>query len=141
MTVKCNPFNQFVLAIPGVNLKRNQPFRFVMVGGLSTLAHWGCMAVLTVVAAMDALCATYIGAIVGAFTNYVLQRRYVFQCSVSHDQTIVPYLISVIVVWLVNGAVFWFLNEQMRLSAISAQLTTTLFVAALSFQLQRRVFS
>lgn len=70
--------------------------RFLLVGGLSTFAHYLLLAALVECAAVDVLPATAAGYVLGAVVNYLLNRRFTFRSARAHGAA-VPRFVAV---WL-----------------------------------------
>ncbi|WP_166263915.1 GtrA family protein [Marinobacter caseinilyticus] len=118
--------------------RRRQPFRFVVSGGLATGMHWLAMSVMILFGAEPAW-ATAAGSVVGAGANYALQRQLTFRSRKAHRRTLPRYLLSCVIAWTTNLLLFYALYQDAGLQPVSAQLITTVVVAALNYSVFKRL--
>lgn len=79
--------------------------RFLVIGGLATLAHWGVMAQLLHLGASPYL-ATGWGALTGLALNYLGQHRLAFRSTLRHRVALPRYLAAAGTGWLLNLGAF-----------------------------------
>jgi putative flippase GtrA len=123
--------------MPG-SLTRGRPslqaraIRFILSSGLATGLHWMLMAAL-VAQGVNATRATAAGAAAGALTNYLLQFHLTYAGTGRHRYALPAYLLLITLGWVYNVAVFQVLHASAELGIVTAQLGTTLSLAALNF--------
>jgi putative flippase GtrA len=111
---------------------------FIAAGGMATLFHWVAMSGL-VLLGMDPVAATFSGSVVGAVTNYGLQRSLVFPNARSHIEAIWRYVVSCSFASLLNVLIFFVLHQLFEIPVAPAQLLTTVAVAAFNFVVYQRL--
>lgn len=109
--------------------------RFIMSGGMATLAHWVSMALL-IQAGMNPALSTALGATIGALLNYALQYHLTFRTDRAHRETFPRYLAAVAVGWCANLGLFAGLHG-LGASILYAQGVTSVAVAALNYWLYK----
>lgn len=113
--------------------------RFLVTGGVATLAHWLVMAAL-VEAGLDPRLATAAGATVGLVLNYLGQHRFTFTSALRHRVAFPRYLGGAMLGWCLNLAIFSALLH-FELTITVAQLLATGLVTLFNFKIaQRYVF-
>ncbi len=111
---------------------------FFAAGGMATLFHWAAMSGL-VLLGMDPVAATFSGSVVGAVTNYGLQRTLVFPNARPHIQAIWRYIVSCSLASLLNVLIFFCLHQLFEIPVAPAQLLTTVAVAAFNYVVYQRL--
>ena len=115
-----------------------QAARFLVSGGVSTLAHWAVMGLL-IQTGVQAMWATTAGAMAGSALNYALQYRWTFNISRTHRHTVPRYACVVIAGWCANGWLFHALVSALHLGIVPAQCLTSAVVAGVNFLLYKRI--
>jgi putative flippase GtrA len=113
------------------------PGRFVISGITATAAHWLSMTLL-VETGFSASVATVIGSIIGALSNYLLQKTYTFSNSTSHRQSLLKYLASCVIAWLLNLLIFLLIQATTHLGIAMTQVVTSFLVAFFNYQIYKR---
>lgn len=113
--------------------------RFSLASSVATLSHWSVMAIM-VLSGVAADISTGTGALLGAIINYLLQRKITFFTRTHHATVLPLYIAFCIFSWLGNLSIFIILHNTLLLSALIAQLITTLFLAYLSYFFYKRIF-
>ncbi|WP_341581963.1 GtrA family protein [Marinobacter metalliresistant] len=111
---------------------------FVAAGGMATLFHWAAMSGL-VLLGMDPVAATFSGSVVGAVTNYWLQRTLAFPTARPHIEAVWRYVLSCSFASLLNVLIFFVLNRLFEIPVAPAQLLTTVAVAAFNYVVYQRL--
>ncbi|MDY6799401.1 MAG: GtrA family protein [Pseudomonadota bacterium] len=111
---------------------------FIAAGGMATLFHWAAMSGL-VLLGMAPVAATFSGSVVGAVTNYGLQRSLVFPNARSHIEAIWRYVFSCSFASLLNVMIFFVLHQLFEIPVAPAQLLTTVAVAAFNYVVYQRL--
>lgn len=112
--------------------------RFFVAGGLTTLMHWGLMAVL-IRQTVSPFYATITGAVLSSVVNYLFQFHWVFKGKHHHRQVIPRYASTVILGWCLNAAFFYLLSTASSAGTTYVQFYTTLIVAIISFITYKRI--
>lgn len=111
---------------------------FIAAGGIATLFHWTAMSGL-VLLGMPPLAATFSGSVIGAITNYGLQRSLAFPNARSHIESIWRYVFSCSLAALMNILIFFVLHQLFEISVAPAQLLTTVAVAVFNYVIYQRL--
>ena len=112
--------------------------RFLISGGIATIAHWGLMWWL-ILNGTHAILATAIGATLGAITNYLLQYYHTFRCTNQHTTTFIAYLITCLFTWIANILVFTILFKLLIHQPMIAQFLTTALMTIINFYLYKKI--
>jgi len=105
----------------------HQMKRFILSGGSATLLHYSVMALL-IVAGIDPVYATAIGALCGAIFNYILQYHYTFKSDRSHSYAVFTYSLAVLFGLLSNELIFVLFYNVLNAGVIISQLIATAVV-------------
>ena len=111
---------------------------FIAAGGMATLFHWAAMSGL-VLLGIAPVAATFSGSVVGAVTNYWLQRTLAFPNARPHIQAIWRYAFSCSLAALLNVLIFLVLHQLFEISVVPAQLLTTAAVAVFNYVVYQRL--
>lgn len=107
--------------------------RFLLVGGLSTLAHYLVLGLLVEGQVAGVLPATAAGYGVGALVNYLLNRRYTFRSDRAHSAA-VPRFVAVWLAGLLATVLLMGLWVQgLGWHWLPAQALTTVLVLVLNY--------
>jgi putative flippase GtrA len=107
--------------------------RFLLVGGLSTLAHYLLLALLVEWSAVGVLPATAAGYVLGAVVNYLLNRRFTFRSARAHGAA-VPRFVAVWLAGLLATVLLMALWVQvLGWHWLPAQAVTTVLVLVLNY--------
>ncbi|WP_371696187.1 GtrA family protein [Pigmentiphaga sp. D-2] len=93
-----------------------------------------------IVCSVSPVVATSIGAITGAFVNFVWQRTITFPSSRTAFLHALPYALLVCAGWSLNSTIFKWVFDNLSTNVASAQLLTTALVAVFNFFMTRRIF-
>ncbi|HCE40980.1 MAG: polysaccharide synthesis protein GtrA [Alcanivorax sp.] len=110
--------------------------RFLFAGGLASVLHWSVMAAL-MGAGAGAHLATALGALAGAFFNYLLQFQFTYRARTSHRRAVPAYLLTCVAAWSLNSLFFW-LFFRIADRPLPAQLLATSGVAAVNYLIYTR---
>jgi putative flippase GtrA len=107
--------------------------RFAGVGVIGTGAHY--LVLITVVQLLhtNAVLASNLGALVGALVNYILNYHFTFQSTKRHREALSKFLVVAAVALALNGLLMYWLNAQLGLYYLLAQIITTLLVLLWTF--------
>lgn len=111
---------------------------FIAAGGMATVFHWAAMSGL-ILLGMEAVGATFSGSVVGAVTNYGLQRALAFPNARPHIQAVWRYVFSCSLASLLNVLIFFILHQLLEIPVAPAQLLTTVAVAAFNYVVYQRL--
>jgi putative flippase GtrA len=105
---------------------------FLTAGGMATILHWVSMSVLMAFG-LSAVAATFLGSVIGAVSNYTLQRSLAFPDARPHGEAVWRYVLSTAVASVCNTLVFFALHNLAQIPVVASQLVTTATVAALNY--------
>ena len=83
-----------------------QAWRFALVGGLATAAHFAVMGMLIATDLTSPLLATFVGSLVGSVVAYVANRRHTFESDVPHRHALPRHYAVVAGSILLNAVLF-----------------------------------
>ncbi|MEC8880254.1 MAG: GtrA family protein [Pseudomonadota bacterium] len=112
-------------------VEAGQARRFVFTGGLASILHWSVMAAL-MNAGVGAHLSTALGALAGAFLNYLLQFRFTYRARASHRRALPAYVLTCAVAWLLNSLLF-LLFFGIGGGPVGSQILTTAGVAIANY--------
>jgi len=121
-------FNEFVAS-------RNasaQIFKFVLVGGTGTALHYLVFVLAVAALSVPPGYAAFIGASVGAFANYVLNRRFTFDSQRPHRETLPRFALMAAVGAVLNGLLVGALSTA-GLHFLLAQAIATVGILIINF--------
>lgn len=113
------------------------PSRFVISGFTATAAHWISMTIL-VTTGFSGQISTVIGSIVGALCNYLLQKVYTFENKTTHRQSLLKYLASCVLAWVLNLCFFLLIQSFSQMGIAMTQVMTSFLVAFFNYQIYKR---
>jgi putative flippase GtrA len=108
-------------------------FKFMLVGGLSTLIHFFVLFILTLKPIISATYASAIGYVVSSFFNYFLNYKFTFKHTGSHSLTIVKFYVMVIFGLAINSITFNLISSLFNTHPLIIQIPTTATVLAWNF--------
>jgi len=111
---------------------------FIAAGGMATLSHWVAMSGL-VLLGVNPVTATFSGSVVGAVTNYGLQRTLAFPNARPHVEAVWRYVLSSALAALLNVLIFFVLQQLGDMPVVPAQVLTTVMVAAFNYAVYQRL--
>lgn len=117
---------------------RQQIMRFLVSGAFATLVHWSVFALLTQVSVIPLAATTY-GAISGAVVNYFLQRHVVFASKLAHSKALGPYIVTVLLSFILNVFLFFLLERTQLFPLLLTQVLTSACVMCVNFILYKKV--
>lgn len=115
----------------------NQFSRFLAVGGLATLIHYGVLVALVQLFGIDPVMSSAVGFIVSALANYGLNYRFTFRASGHHRHAMARFAAVAGSGLTLNTALMWLLSELMSLHYIISQILATGLVLIWNFMLHR----
>jgi putative flippase GtrA len=107
--------------------------RFAGVGVIGTGAHYLVLITLVQLLHTNAVLASNFGALIGALVNYILNYHFTFQSSKRHHEALSKFLVVAAVALALNGLLMYWLNGQLGLYYLLAQIITTLLVLLWTF--------
>jgi putative flippase GtrA len=110
----------------------SQIFKFVLVGGTGTALHYLVFVLAVATLAVRPGYAAFIGASVGAFANYVLNRRFTFDSRRPHRETLPRFALMAAVGAVLNGLLVGALSTA-GLHFLLAQAIATVSILILNF--------
>lgn len=111
--------------------------RFLGVGCISAIGHYGLLILLVQAAGMAAVPASSAGALLGAWINYSLNYRFTFRSSKRHAESVSKFAVVAIVGFLLNALFMWIGVELLGLHYLLGQVLTTGLVLVWSFVANR----
>lgn len=112
--------------------------RYTLAGGIATAVHYAVLLGLVEAGQATAGWAAAVGATTGAFVAYLANRHFVFAGSVASHRQALPRFLAVATLGVaISGSVVWLGNEVLGLHYVAAQVSATLLVLALGFQINR----
>jgi putative flippase GtrA len=108
-------------------------FKFMLVGGLSTLIHFFVLFILTLKPIISPTYASAIGYILSSFVNYFLNYKFTFKHTGSHSITIVKFYVMVIFGLAINSITFNLISGLYNTHPLIIQVPTTATVLAWNF--------
>lgn len=101
---------------------------FTGVGAVGTLAHYLVLIALVWLIGFDAVLASSVGFIVGAFINYALNYHVTFQSKKRHHEAAVKFFTVAGIGFILNGAIMYGLFNGAGLHYLIAQISATAIV-------------
>lgn len=98
---------------------------FAGVGAIGTLLHFGILVALVQGLGIDAVFASTVGYVVGAFVNYTLNYRYTFASNKGHREAMVKFFSVAAVGMFLNGSFVSFGVEFIGAHYLLAQIVAT----------------
>lgn len=109
-----------------------QIFKFVLVGGTGTALHYLVFVLAVAALSVPPGYAAFIGASVGAFANYVLNRRFTFDSQRPHRETLPRFALMAAVGAVLNGLLVGALSTA-GLHFLLAQAIATVGILIINF--------
>lgn len=110
---------------------------FVGVGGAAAIVHFLVLAGLVEWELAGPVTASTIGAVVGTFVTYALNRRFTFESTRSHAGALPRYFAVAGVAFILNGALMDLFTHRLGIFYILAQLLTSALVLCWTFTAYR----
>jgi len=114
-----------------------QFIRYGMAGAVGTAAQYAILCILVEGFAIGAVIASSVGAVAGAFVNYVLNYRYTFKSERPHADALAKYGVVSVAGIVLNGLVLALGTSALSLHYLGAQVLATLVVFFAAFTLNR----
>lgn len=111
--------------------------RFMGVGCVSAIGHYGLLIVLVQAAGVAAVPASAAGALLGAWINYSLNYRFTFKSSKRHAESVTKFAIVAAIGLLLNTLFMWLGVELFGIHYLVSQIITTVLVMIWSFGANR----
>ena len=116
-----------------MNALRRQAGTFLLVGALSTAAHFAVLWLLATFAHLGPVPASSAGYLTGALVNYQLNRAVTFRSQVPHRVALLRFCVVAGTGFLANGLLMHLLCEGAGLHYLLAQALATGIVLAWNF--------
>ena len=107
--------------------------KFLGVGSVSAVGHYGVLIGLVSGLGFDPVMSSATGAVVGALINYALNYRFTFQSSQQHTKTVWRFAVIAVLGLGLNTFFMWLGVTVLSLHYLLAQILTTLLVIFWSF--------
>lgn len=107
--------------------------RFVVIGVLAAVVHYGLLISLVENAGWSAVAATRVGYVGGGIVSYILNRAHTFASARSHMEAGWRFSLVAGVGFCINWAMMAWLTEWLRAPYLLAQLVTTATIMFWSF--------
>lgn len=111
--------------------------RFTGVGCASAVGHYGLLIGLVQMFDVAAVPASTAGALLGAWINYRLNRRFTFASRVRHAVAVPRFLLVAAAGVALNAVLMWLGVEVLHLHYLLAQVATTVLVLLWNFALHK----
>ncbi|RJG03404.1 GtrA family protein [Noviherbaspirillum sedimenti] len=111
--------------------------RFLGVGCISAIGHYGLLILLVQVAGVAAVPASSAGALLGAWINYSLNYRFTFRSSKRHAESVSKFAVVALIGLLLNTLFMWIGVDRLGLHYLLSQVLTTGLVMVWSFVANR----
>ena len=111
--------------------------RYAVVGVIGTAIHFGVLAVLVELAALDAVLASAAGFLVTLMVSYVLNHRWTFESSAPHGATFGRYAAVSLLGLGLNSMIMYLAVNIFGLWYILAQALVVIVVPAVNYTLNR----
>ena len=108
-------------------------FKFILVGGLSTLLHFFLLFILTLNSTIPPTFASAVGYVLSSFANYYLNYRFTFQHQGPHSVTILKFYVMAISGLAINTITFKIILLLLATHPLIVQIPTTATVLAWNF--------
>jgi len=107
--------------------------RFLLAGGIATLAHFATLIVLVELAAVPVLGASLAGYLVGMVVGYLLNYHFAFRSHAPHQETAWRFLLVACMGFILNGLLMAGLLNLPGFGYVMAQVVASLMVLLWSF--------
>ncbi|MBS0326061.1 MAG: GtrA family protein [Proteobacteria bacterium] len=115
-----------------------QFFRYAAAGAIGTAVQYAILVALVESLQVQAVAASTIGAVAGAFVNYGLNHRYTFGSDAPHARALPRFAATALAGIALNAAVVALLVSAARTNYLAAQVVATAAVLAFTFLGNRR---
>lgn len=115
----------------------HQFMRFTGVGFASAVGHYGLLIALVQLVGVPAVPASTAGAVLGAWINYRLNRRFTFRSRVAHGTAIPRFAIVAVGGVALNALFMWIGVDLLDIHYLASQVATTGLVMLWTFSLHR----
>ena len=112
--------------------------KYASIGTIVTLLNFGLMTFFIELLYFNKTLSSGLAYFLSTIFNYILQYRYTFRSTRSHQKALTTYAIISVLALMINTALFWALNSQAGVPWLYAQFVTMTFVFLLNFILHRR---
>lgn len=102
-----------------------QFIKFTGVGAIGTLAHYIVLISLVQMSEVNAVVASSLGAIAGAFVNYYLNYHFTFRSRKRHLDAISKFVVIASIGFIINGLLMTLLTQVYTIYYLIAQIITT----------------
>jgi putative flippase GtrA len=107
--------------------------RFGLVGVVATPVHYLALVVLVEVFGVGAVPATVVGSALGAWVNYLLNRRFTFRSAKRHRDAVPRFLAVAFGTGVLNAVLVYVGADLCGLHYLAAQVVATLIVFLTNF--------
>ncbi|HET7549445.1 MAG TPA: GtrA family protein, partial [Usitatibacter sp.] len=105
---------------------------------VATACHYAFTIFSVEVLGVPPVAASAGGFVVGAIAKYYLNYTYAFRSNLRHSHAMLRYVLSLALLFVLNAAIFAFLQEGMGVYYIVAQVITTALLILPGYLLSRR---
>lgn len=110
---------------------------YALVGVIGTVVQYAVLLVGVNMVGSTPLTASSLGAVLGAFTNYLLNYRFTFRASKPHPATMMRFFAIALICLSINGAVIELVLRFLGSHYLIAQATATVAVLLFGFAANR----
>lgn len=110
---------------------------YVGSGGVATLSHYLVTIAAVELGAIRPVVASAAGFAVGAVVKYWLNYHYAFRSRAAHLPALVRFAVTLAILFVLNGLIFWILNERLGVYYLVAQVITTIVLLVPGYFLSR----
>jgi putative flippase GtrA len=115
-----------------------QFFRYLFVGGFSTVIDIGSLFIMTSLMHVNYLISAALAFILGIIANYILSTAWIFKSKGNKSKEIFLFLVIGVTGLLWNELIIWSLVAKIGLFYISAKLVSTVLVLVWNFGMRKK---
>ena len=108
-------------------------FRFIIVGGFGTTAHYCTLISLTEMIKLDPVLSSGVGFIVGALINYALNYRFTFKSKTRHVIALPKFLVVATITGTANVFIVQIGIDRLQLHYLVSQAISTIIIFIINF--------
>lgn len=116
---------------------RQEFFRFLVVGGLAAIVHWGILTLGILVFSLEGTISTTLGFVVASAVSYILNYFWTFNSEANHGTAIVKFMVVAGLGLILNATIFATVKYGLNTHFLLAQAVATGLVLFWNFSLYR----
>jgi len=111
--------------------------RFIFVGLICTFVQYILLFILVELASVYAVTASAMAYILSAVVSYFLNYHFTFQVNNNHATTLIKFIFMVLLGFLANTVIFYFVFNHFMLPYLFTQIVATVLVLMQNFMLSK----